>query len=205
MKNKFLIISCTLLIMASTVSADNSIRINATAAAALLDGKCGSDEWDAATKLDLPAGASLLMMQDKDYFYLCARGKPEDYTVLDVFIKHPQTKQLHKFHLSAQMGEAIFVGNDWRPSATWDLQDYAGFWVPYFGLQDPENRKDPKFAKGTHRQIQIARKKFAGNLWTMMIGVSAIIQGDKNVSLFFPEQAQETDVNSWALFSFSDE
>ncbi len=205
MKNIIMLLSCSFLFLSNNVKAANEFTINSTTQAALLDGKCGGDEWDEATKFDLPAGASLHLMHDKHYFYLCANGKAEDYTVLDLYIKHPKTDKLHKFHLSAQMGESIFDGNDWSPSAKWDLQDYAGFWVPYFGLEDPDNRKNPKFAKGTHRQIQIARKKFAGNPWTMMIGVSAIKQESENVTLYFPEQAQEKDANSWASFSFSDE
>lgn len=205
MNNILKLISCSLLFLCTSVKAASDFSINSTNQSALLDGKCGGDEWEAATKFDLPAGASLHLMQDNDYFYLCAKGKAEDYTVLDLYIKHPQTEQLHKFHLSAQMGESIFDGKDWSPSAKWDLQDYAGFWVPYFGLEDPDNRKNPKFAKGTHRQIQIVRQKFAGAPWTMMIGVSAIKQEGENVTLYFPERAREHEVNSWGTFSFSDQ
>jgi hypothetical protein len=170
-----------------------------------LDGHCGNDEWQAATKIDLPAQASIYLMNDKDYFYLCAKGKAEDHTVLDLYIEHAETGNLHKFHLSAQMGEHVLKGKEWElVTGKWVLNDYAGFWVPYSGLKDTENRKDPIFAKGTHRQVQVSRKKFSGNTWNMMIGVSAINYKGKGAELFYPEKAVDKDKSTWATFSFSD-
>lgn len=143
-------------------------------------------------------------MYDEDYFYFCACGKAEDYTILDLYIEHPETKRLHKFHLSAQMGEAILTDNGWEPaSGKWELKDYAGFWVPYNGLADPENRVDPKFAKGTHRQMQISRKKFAGNTWNMMFGVGGIRHEGNGAQFFYPEKAVDNDKTTWKKFSFS--
>ena len=167
-------------------------------------GRCGNDEWDTATKIELPAQASIYLMHDKDYFYLCAKGKTEDYTVLDLYIEHAETGHLHHFHLSAQMGERVHTDKGWGESGTWDLKDYAGFWVPYFGLEDPENRKGPKFATGTHRQIQVLRDKFAGDTWNMMIGVSAIRHEGKGAEFFYPEKAAEDDKSTWGKFSFSE-
>lgn len=44
----------------SKLSEDNvseSIAINLTSKTALLDGRCGNDEWEVATKIELPAGS----------------------------------------------------------------------------------------------------------------------------------------------------
>lgn len=190
--------------VAIKANASESITINPTKKAALLDGRCGNDEWEAATKIELPAQASLYLMHDKDYFYLCAKGKAEDHTVLDLYIAHEETGHLHHFHLSAQMGERVRTDKGWSESATWDLKDYAGFWVPYFGLEDPENSKGPKFARGTHRQIQVLRKKFAGNTWNMMIGVGAIRHEGKGAEFFYPPKAVDNDKSTWGKFSFSE-
>lgn len=182
---------------------NSTIAINPTNKTALLDGRCGNDEWEVATKIELAAGASIYLMYDKDYFYFCACGKAEDYTILDLYIEHPQTKQLHKFHLSAQMGEAIFIDNEWKPvSGKWELKDYAGFWVPYNGLADPEKRIDPKFVKGTHRQMQISRKKFEGTTWNMMFGVGGILHEGKGEQFFYPENAVANDISTWQKFLF---
>lgn len=199
-----LLLSTYLLVVAIKANASETITINPTNKAALLDGRCGNDEWEAATKIELPAQASIYLMHDKDYFYLCAKGKAEDHTVLDLYIEHEETGHLHHFHLSAQMGERVRTDKGWSESATWDIKDYAGFWVPYYGLEDPENNKGPKFARGTHRQIQVLRKKFAGHSWNMMIGVGAIRHEGKGVEFFYPPKAVDKDKSTWRKFSFSE-
>lgn len=212
MKNKtallllaFFIVSYNSFAQTSRNKVSESIAINLTDKTALLDGRCGNDEWEVATKIELPAGASIYLMYDNDYFYFCACGKVEDYTILDLYIEHPQTKRLHKFHLSAQMGESMLTGNEWKPvSAKWELKDYAGFWVPYNGLADPEKRIDPQFAKGTHRQMQISRKKFEGKTWNMMFGVGGILHEGEGAQFLYPENAVADDISTWQRFSFSE-
>ena len=191
-------------VAAAKAQAADPIAINPTEQAGLLDGRCGNDEWDVATKVELPADATIYLMHDEDSFYICAKAKPDDHTVIDLYIQHPETGNLHHFHLSAQMGEAVLTDQGWSKSSTWDLKDYAGFWVPYFGLEDPENRARPKFARGTHRQVQVLRKKFPGNNWKMMVGLSAIKLEGKPVELFYPEKAVDTDPSTWGTFSFSE-
>lgn len=211
MKNKitllllpFFILSYNSFAQSSRNKISKSIVINLTDKTALLDGHCGNDEWEVATKIELPAGASIYLMYDKDYFYFCACGKAEDYTILDLYIEHPQTKRLHKFHLSAQMGEAILTDDGWKSASDkWDLKDYAGFWVPYSGLEDVENRSGPKFAKGTHRQMQISRKKFEGDTWNMMFGVGGILYEGNGKQFFYPEKAVDEDKSTWMKFTFS--
>lgn len=202
--SNLLILSAVLSFAAFCANASETIAINPTNKAALLDGKCGNDEWEAATKIELPAQASIHVMHDKEYFYLCAKGKDDDYTVLDLYIEHAKTGHLHKFHLSAQMGERVLTEEGWSEPAPWDLNDFAGFWVPYFGLEDPDNRKGPKFARGTHRQMQISRKKFASNTWNMMIGVSAIRHEGEGAEFFYPKNAVDSDTSTWQKFSFSE-
>jgi len=199
-----LLVSIFLTIMVEA-NASEIITINSINKAALLDGSCGNDEWRAATKIKLPAEASIYLMHDKDYFYICAKGKPEDIAVLDLYIEHAETGDLHKFHLSAQMGESVLTDNKWEnTSGKWVLEDYAGFWVPYSGLKDPENRKNPTFARGTHRQVQILRKKFSGDTWNMMFGVSAIKYEGEWAEFFYPEKAISDDRSTWGKFLFSE-
>jgi hypothetical protein len=217
MKNKTGVLLLILFILTtnSFTQQSNSIKPEATAAepiiikstnkTALLDGRCGNDEWDVATKIELAAGASIYLMHDEDYFYFCACGKAEDYTILDLYIEHAETGRLHKFHLSAQMGESVLTEDGWKnESGKWNLIDYAGFWVPYSGLEDVEKRIGPKFAKGTHRQMQISRKKFAGTTWNMMFGVGGIKQEGDGGRLLYPEKAIGEDKSTWRKFSFSE-
>lgn len=193
-----------LIAMLANANVSEAVVIKFTEQPALLDGYCGNDEWKAATKIELPAQAFIYLMQDEDYFYICAKGKAEDITVLDLYIESAEVGNPHKYHLSAQMGESALTENGWEStSEKWTLKEYAGFWVPYSGLKDPENRKGPKFARGTHRQVQISRKKFPGNTWHMMVGVSAIKHKDEWASFFYPEKADGEDKSTWGKFVFS--
>ncbi|XOV80392.1 MAG: hypothetical protein ACFHVJ_05420 [Aestuariibacter sp.] len=203
---KLMLLTTSLLFGTIHANASETIAINPTTEAALLDGRCGNDEWQVATKLDLPAQVAIYLMHDKKYFYICAKGKAEDITVLDLTIENNETGHLHNFHLSAQMGESVLRDNDWKnTSDKWDLKGYAGFWVPYSGLKEPENRKHPIWAKGTHRQVQVLRKKFPGNSWNMMFGVSAINhEGDPWAELHYPESGVKEEKSTFAKFSFAD-
>ena len=211
MKNKIGLLFLTLLIAThngftqqSGGKAPKTTFINSTNKTVLLDGRCGNDEWEDATKIDLPAGASIYLMHDTEYFYFGAKGKAEDFTILDLYIENVETGKLHKFHLSAQMGESMLTEDGWKPvSGKWELKDYAGFWVPYNGLEDVEKRIGPKFASGTHRQMQISRKKFPGNTWKMMVGLGGIRQEGEGGRIFYPENGVGDDKSTWGEFSFS--
>lgn len=190
--------------ISSQANASESIAINSTKKAPLFDGSCGENEWQSATKIKLPAQASIYLMHDKDSLYVCAKGKAEDYAVIDIYIKHARTGHLHNLHASAQLSERLLTDKEWGESQRWNLKDWGGFWVPYAGNEDIENGgKRPKFLKGSHREIQVLRKKFAGNIWKMMIGVSAINHEGEPREFFYPENAIDVDTSTWTMFSFS--
>jgi len=143
-------------------------------------------------------------MHDKDSLFVCAKGKAEDYTVIDLYIEHAETGHLHNLHASAQLGERLLTDKEWSESENWNLEDWGGFWVPYAGNEETEDGMRPKFLKGSHREIQVLRKKFAGNTWNMMIGVSGVNhEGKYGAEFFYPESAVDTDESTWGKFSFS--
>ncbi|BBM04125.1 hypothetical protein [Microbulbifer sp. GL-2] len=201
--SKFLLLSATLSFITAEANTTEITAIKPTSKVVLLDGHCGGDEWEAATKIDLPAQASINLIHDKDSFYICAKGIEGDTTVLDLYIEHTETGYLHKFHLSAQMGEQVRTDKGWSKSGTWKLEDWTGFWVPYFGNEDTEDGKRPKFFRGLHRQVQILRKKFPGNTWNIMFGVH-IKRDGKWTEYLYPAKAVENDNSTWAKFSFSE-
>jgi hypothetical protein len=199
-----LLLSATLVLDAAEASAFETIAINQTDKAPLFDGRCSRDEWQAATKIELPALVSVYLMHDQDSFFVCAKGKAEDYTVIDLYIEHAETGQLHNLHASAQLGERLLTDKAWSESEFWNLEGWGGFWVPYAGNEESEDGMRTKFLKGSHREIQVLRKKFAGNTWNMMIGVSAVNhEGKYGAEFFYPESAVDTDESTWGKFSFS--
>ena len=188
---------------ASELNASKIITINATNKAPLFDGRCDKDEWQSATKFELPAQTSVYLMHDKHSLYVCAKGKAEDYAVIDIYVENAKTGYLHKLHASAQLGERIFNGKEWSKPDRWNLKDWSGFWVPYAGRVESEDGLKPKFLKGTHREMQILRKKFVGDTWNIMIGVSGIYHNEESTTFTYPEKSVDTDTSTWAKFSFS--
>ena len=201
---KIFLSSIVILFVATEGNAYEIITINSTNKAPLFDGRCDKDEWQSATKFELPAQASIYLMHDKYSLYVCAKGKAEDYTVIDIYIENTETGYLHNLHASAQLGERLFKGKEWSKSERWNLKDWSGFWVPYAGIDDSEDGKRTKFLKGSHREMQVLRKKFVGETWNMMISVSSIYHEEGITTFSYPEKAVDTDKSTWAKFSFSE-
>ncbi len=190
-------------VVATKDNAPNVITINTTNNAPLFDGNCDKDEWNSAIKFELPAQTFVYLMHDKHSLYVCAKGKTEDYTVIDIYIENAKTGYLHNLHASAQLGERIFKGKEWSKSDRWNLKDWSGFWVPYAGRVESEDGLKPTFLKGSHREMQILRKKFIGDTWSIMINVSGIYHNESSTGFSYPEKAVDTDSSTWTKFSFS--
>ncbi|WOH36411.1 hypothetical protein RI844_13640 [Thalassotalea fonticola] len=205
MKNmsKLLLLCASLSFVTSEANASEVIAINSTNKAPLFDGRCDKEEWQSATKFELPAQTSVYLMHDKYSLYVCAKGKSEDYAVIDIYIENAETGHLHRLHASAQLSERLFKGKKWSEPDRWNLKDWSGFWVPYAGTEDSEDGRRPKFLKGSHREMQVLRKKFVGETWNIMISVSGIYHEKRSTAFSFPEKAVDTDKSTWAKFSFA--
>lgn len=195
----------TLLVVLPPVEAQQAppVDIKLTRQTPIFDGKCKETEWQHATQIDLPAKTTVYLMHDDHSLFICAKSKAEDYTVIDIYIEDTDTGYLHNLHASAQLGERINSEQQWQEISFWDLQDWGGFWVPFSGTENTENGANPTFLKGSHREIQILRKKFPGDTWNMMINVGGIHhKGKYGASFSFPSGAMDNDRTTWTQFRF---
>lgn len=198
-----LVLSSVIIFLTGAAIASESTAVKFTNKTPLFDGRCNQDEWQAATKLQLPAQIDIYLMHNNESLFVCAKGKAEDYTVIDLYIEDTETGQLYNLHASAQLQERKLIDTDWSDSEFWNHQDWGGFWVPYAGETETESGKRTKFLEGSHREIQVLRKKFAGDSWNMMIRISAVNhEGKYGAEFFFPEKAMDKDRSTWATFSF---
>jgi len=203
---KILLLTASLSILSGEAVASEVIAINPTDKAPLFDGRCDTSEWQEATKLELPAQTAVYLMHDKDSLFVCAKGKAEDYTVIDLYIEDAETGHLYNLHASAQLSERTLSDKAWSESEFWNHKDWSGYWVPYAGEEDTDEGKRTQFLEGSHREIQVSRKKFIGNTWNMMIRLSAVYQdGEYGAEFFYPEKAVDTDKSTWKKFSFSEQ
>ncbi len=200
-----LLLGVAVMALAGTASVLETITINSTSRAPLLDGHCDDKEWLSATKFELPANTAVYLMHNKHSFFVCAKGKANDYTVVDVYIEHPETGQLYNLHASAQLGERVMTGKTWDEFSWWNNKDWSGFWVPYAGEEETKSGKRTKFLEGSHREVQILKKKFAGNTLNMMIRLSGLSHnGQYGAVFFYPEKAIDTDKLTWSKMTFAD-
>lgn len=184
--------------------AAKGIVVNQTDSAPLFDGRCGDDEWKTSTKIELPAQISLRLMHDAQSLFVCAKGKDDDYTVIDLYIEDRATGYLHNLHASAQLGERVYRNGEWSESEFWNHQHWSAFWVPYAGADETEDGPRTKFLKGSHRELQVLRRKFPGQSWKLMIGVSAVNHdGSYGAEFVYPENASDSDSSSWTELSFA--
>ncbi|MEE4193227.1 MAG: hypothetical protein V2I66_16735 [Halieaceae bacterium] len=201
---QLLILSSALTLAANSANAADKISINATTSPPLFDGRCDSAEWQPAIQLELPAGVSVKLMHDTNSLYVCAMGKAQDYTVIDLYIEHGQTRQIYNLHASAQLFERVHLDENWSDTSFWNQKDWSAFWVPYAGEEETEKGPRTRFLKGSHREVQVLRRKFPGESWKMMIGISAVEhEGSFGEDFKFPAEAVDTDPSTWAEFSFS--
>ena len=171
----------------------------------MLDGRCRDDEWDQANAIRLPADVTLGVMYYRESLYVCASGKAQDYTALDLYIQHEETGQLHNLHISAQLGERTSSYGEWSELVFWELRDWTAFWVPYAGTEESDTGSRPDFLEGSDREVRVLRSKFPGTNWRMMIVVSAVIRGETPwTELYYPEGADDADPSTWKTFAFED-
>ena len=92
--NKIILIITTSVLaglsIAPNVNAAEPFTIKSTNRSPLFDGQCDEDEWRTATKIELPTQIYLYIMHNRESLFVCAKGKPEDYTTIDLFIEHPK-------------------------------------------------------------------------------------------------------------------
>lgn len=111
-----LLLTASLSIQAGEAITSEATIINPTSKAHLFDGRCDKAEWQEATKLELPAQTAVYLMHDKGSLFVCAKGKAEDYTVIDLYIEDAETGHLYNLHTSAKLSERTLSGKDWSES-----------------------------------------------------------------------------------------
>ncbi|WP_196139148.1 hypothetical protein [Aliikangiella sp. G2MR2-5] len=193
-----IICGLTISLAAHSYPINQAIKVPSTTTKPLLDGQCDDREWQPAHKLQLPAKVSILLMNDSESFYICMKGKKNDYTTADIYIEHPESKSLWNLHASAQIGEREFDGKQWPDFDWWNHQQWSAFWVPFSGSKETDKGTQIEFLKGTHREFQILRSKFSGNTWRVMLRVGGINhQNSGRANLFYPQEAKDTSSENW--------
>lgn len=172
---------------AAPISADK-------ASAILVDGKCTDATWRRARSHDMGQGATVKFAADRDFVWLCIIPPPESFGSVDVYLRDT-AGALHNLHSSAQLGERLRGADGWPGWTWWNNRDWYGNPVYTYRKRDGEFG----FRPSEGREMQIARSRFPGRTWTLMIDLQAI--GPNNVQTMFPAGAKVDDPSTWATLT----
>ncbi|MHA7815520.1 MAG: hypothetical protein ACX93N_03530 [Pseudohaliea sp.] len=179
-----------------------TMSITQTDSTPLLDGRCRASQWQGAVGISLPADVSLLLMHDADSIFVCAKGKPEDFTTLDVYLRDASTDLLYNLHVSAQLGERVMDDGNWSEMTFCNHRAWTAFWVPFSGTEETDCCIRPRFLEGSHREVRVVRGRFPGEALNMMFSVSAVHHGENDrAELRYPRNALDTDPATRATFT----
>ncbi|MFC3714037.1 hypothetical protein ACFOMD_15805 [Sphingoaurantiacus capsulatus] len=160
------------------------------AASMLMDGHCTDAAWTRAKGHDIGHGANLKIAADADFVWLCVTPPAESYATADLYLVD-KAGAIHNLHASAQLGERVKGASGW-PDYVWGNNvGWYGNPVAFSGAREGRVQFTP--SKG--RELQIARSKYPGDRWTLMLEVRAL--GAANTETVFPAGAKEDDTKTW--------
>jgi hypothetical protein len=165
----------------------------------LLDGRCETTEWARAGRLDLGAGATLLVQEDADHVFVCVRGPPGGLNMLDLYLVSDRVATPVDLHVSAQVGERTLTQTGW-PDWTWRNQaGWYGTPVPFAGMTTDGR---PDFARDTDRELQLSKARFGALPWRIRVDVQ-FMGADRKLNALYPvDSIAEAPVN-WLVVKSS--
>jgi hypothetical protein len=164
----------------------------------LLDARCPTQEWSAATRVDVGSGVSLLSQQDAHFVSLCLTLPAESLGTIDLYLLPEGASEPHNLHVSAQIGERQKTGGKW-PDWTWgNNQGWASPVVPFRGLATEEGKPRLQWGSSEGREIQISRARFTGRRWKFMFELRALGPAREG-QVVFPRGALPDDAATWAV------
>lgn len=83
--------------------------------------------------------------------------------------------------------------------------DWTGFWVPCAGPVEGAEGSGTKFLPSLRQEVQILHREFPADTGRVIVGISANNrQGDPWAEFHYPENAQGSEVPTWAALVFSE-
>lgn len=168
----------------------------------LMDGTCEDAAWQSAGFHEIGVGARLRFAANEDFVYLCIEAPPESFANVDLYILNDTS--VHNLHASAQLGERVKSETGWPDFRWWNHSGWTANWLPYVGRRVDNGRALPPFGFAPGREFQIARSKFPGSEWRLMVHVHELATANgMDGEARYPAHASEDDPNTWARLVMS--
>lgn len=197
-------IATLLLALLPVADAAPALESRLVATPVLLDGLCPDDEWAAASRTELDATHTLLLMHDATFAYACILGPGDAPLTLDLYLQGSATGQLYNLHASAQVGERLRGARGWPPYEWWNHRGWYSPAVPFTGVTGEGAERRPQFANGRPRELQVRRARFGDGSWRAMFSVGGKRAADGSWQvLVYPAGARDDDPAGWARWRFA--
>jgi len=162
----------------------------------MVDGKIGLEEWSDAAEVKIPGGARLYMKTSGGFVYVAVQFPAGRSGFTDVYIAS-EDGNIHDLHASAKLGERQLEGGQWPPWSNW--WNNQG-WVA--NVSQVESFEKKTFFPAAVREYQIARSRFAGREWRLMLDMSMESQGGQYTVVRFPASGSDSNPEKWLRVQF---
>lgn len=175
--------------------AATAVAVPWTPADALLDGRCGTEEYADAASVDLGADQRLLFRRDARRLWLCVPLRPDSLGTMDLLVVTPREPAPVRLHVSAQAGESTLRDGAWPEQAWWNQRGWAAPWVALSGFEGGK----PRFAPSAAREVALDLARFGEGVWRVRLELRhARDAGGASVSTVFPAGTSGVDPAGWA-------
>ncbi|MET0554687.1 MAG: hypothetical protein ABW221_16725 [Vicinamibacteria bacterium] len=170
-----------------------------TAADALLDGRCTSDEYADAAVVDLGADQRALLRRDASRLWVCIPLRPDSLGTMDLFLVTPRETTPVRLHVSAQAGESTLRDGEWPDAPWWNARGWAAPWVAFDGFDREGAGRRARFAPSAARELALDLARFGEGLWRFRIELRhARDAGGRTVAVAHPYGSSDRDPAGWA-------
>jgi hypothetical protein len=170
-----------------------------TPAVALLDGRCGADEYVDAAVVGLGGDQRALLRRDARRVWVCIPLRPDSLGTMDLLVVTPLEAAPVRLHVSAQAGESTLQDGAWPPAPWWNARGWAAPWVAFDGFDGDGGTRKARFAPSAARELALDVARFGEGVWRFRIELRhARDESGQSVAVVHPEGSSDRDPSAWA-------
>jgi hypothetical protein len=178
------------LFLAVAASAATNLPPNVPSGRApMVDNNNSPEEWRGSSKVDLPGGAQLWVLQNDDYIFLCVRAPRPVVFGVDLYIADAGGRVIN-LQAAAQLGERTAVEGKWPEMTWWNNLGWTATIVPY--VLNKEGR--PEFRATAAKEFQLNKLRFKEKSYRIRLTYQF---GREGPAQTFPVGALAADPVNW--------
>ncbi len=184
-----LLLALPLLAALATHAAPNIQQDVPHGRAPLVDNHTSVEEWAGASRVELPGGAQLLLLQNDEYIFLCVKAPKPSVFGVDLYISDAAGRVMD-LQASSYLGERTSDSGKWPEWTWWNNDGWTATIVPYLLKKDGH----PEFLTTTAKEFQLSKRRFSGMNYRIRLTYQF---GANSPAYSFPVGSNELDPAIW--------